>query len=164
MALLVVVAPTMAQEKKPADRAKAQYEKMINAMNDGKYKVFLSFTHPNAVKKLGGEEKALKALKKTMKALKDRGFTFKLVSVDTPKIVKGKKKKFAVGTYTALVTVFGKKIRQKSMYIGESNDKGQTWKFVRVDRGGEATVRKLLPDLPKNVKITKPEQKVEDDS
>lgn len=54
-----------------------------------------------------------------------------------------------------------KKVTVSSAIVGISEDGGKSWTFINMDASGEAGLRKYLPDMPKEFKLPKHEQKVE---
>jgi hypothetical protein len=160
--LALVALPLKAQDDKMAAGVKAQIKKMLDATVAGKYDAVLEMTHPKVLEEVGGKEKALEAIKEAMDAAKAKGFTFKVPEIGQPTVAKSKGDYFTVAPYTLVVSGMGKKVVMKTAVIGVSKDDGKTWKFVNLDAEGEAKVRRFLPDLPRELKVPKHEQKIED--
>jgi hypothetical protein len=160
--LALTVFPLRAQDEKMTAVVKAQVKKMMDATVAGKYDIVLDMTHPKALEDLGGREKALEVVKAAMDAIKAKGFTFRITELGQPKVVKSKGDYFTVAPLTMVIMGMGKKVVAKTAVVGVSRDDGKTWKFVNVDPEGETKVRRFIPDLPRDLKVPKQEQKIED--
>jgi hypothetical protein len=145
-----------------AETVKAEVDKMMTATADGRYEVVIDMTHPKALEEMGGREKALEVIGVAMDQLKGKGVRFKVTEVGKPTVVKGDGGHYAVAPYTMEVTAPGKKATSRTAVVGVSVDGGKTWKFVNTDTKGEAEIRKILPDLPRDLKIPKQEVTTED--
>ncbi len=150
-----------AQDNLMNEAVNAEVKKMVQATIDGKYEVVLSMTHPNALEEVGDKDKFAGQLKAVMEAIKEKGLIFTVTEIGKPTVTKGDKDYFAVAPYTLEVTGLGKKITCKTAAIGVSADTGKTWKFINIDAKGENEIRRLLPDLPRDLKVPKQESKTE---
>jgi hypothetical protein len=159
---LSLTADSLSQDP-TADTVKALVRKMVNATAEGDYKTVIEMTHPKLVEMMGGKEKALSEVGKAMEMIKNAGMVFTVKEIDTPTLAKKKNELYSVTTYGMQIRGRGKKITLKSAIVGVSSDGGKAWKFINLDKEGEQGVRDMMPDLPKELKIPKQEQKVEDD-
>lgn len=146
-----------------ADTVKSLVRKIMTATVEGDYKTVLDMTHPKVLEMMGGKEAALKETEKAMKMIKDAGMVFSLKDISSPVLQKSKADLYSVTPYVMEIRGRGKKITAKSAVVGVSHDAGKSWKFINLDKEGEQGVREMMPDLPKELKIPKQEQKVEDD-
>ena len=158
--LVLVVSPVTAQDDRMSEVVKNEVKKMADASASGNYEVVVALTHPKLIEKLGGEEKAGMVIQEAMEAIKAQGFTFEVQQIDKPSVVRGKESYFSVTSYTLVVTGSGKKVTLKTALVGVSEDKGKTWKFV--DTGSDNDIEQILPDLPRELKIPKQKQTIED--
>ena len=164
LALALLAFPATAQDANMTETVKGLVKKVMNATVEGNYRLVLDMTHPKVLEMMGGKEKAIQEVEKSMKMIKEQGFTFKLQEIGEPAIVKGDKDHFSATSFTLIMTGRGKKITAKSAIIGVSSDAGKSWKFINLDGKGEAGARTIIPDLPNTLVIPKQEQKVEDNN
>src|SRR5262249_35465480 len=148
-------APLQAQQEAMAEAVKGQMKKLLNATTEGDADTIVAMTHPKALEKLGGAEKAAQFIKKMLAVVKARGHTFQVTEMSQPKVVKSKDEYYSVAPYTLVVNGVGKRVVQKTAVIGVSVDNGKSWKFVNLDAEGEAKVRQMMPDLPRELAIPK---------
>jgi hypothetical protein len=154
--------PTFRDDKTIGEVVKVEVKKMIEATAAGNYDVVLELTHPRVVEELGGKEKAGQAIKKALEGIKARGVQFEVKEINEPTVVKRGASYFAVAPYTMVMTGSGKKATSKTALVGVSIDEGKTWKFLNVDAGGEDKIRQTLPDLPRELRVPRQEQKIEE--
>ncbi len=134
---------------------KSKVEAMNTALLRGDYAKFADLTHPKLVEQSGGREKMIATMKDTMEGLKSRGIVFRGAKVDPPmEFASADGEMFTVVPFSLEITVPGQKITQRTFVVGVSGDRGQTWTFINGDVG-EAQVKLLLPNLPKELKLPK---------
>lgn len=150
-----------ANDDKVAEVVKAEVKKMVDATVAGKYEIVMDLTHPKILDEMGGKEKAEKTVRAAMEKIKAQGIRFEGKQIDKPTVVNSKGSYYSVTSYTMIVSGSGKKVTVKSALVGVSTDEGKTWKFINQDVGGEAKIRQILPNMPRDLIIPKQEQKVE---
>ena len=134
---------------------KSKVEEMNTALLRGDYATIADLTYAKVVEESGGREKAIAAMKDLMEGLKSRGIVFRSMKVDRPlEFASAGGEMFAVVPFLLEITAPGQKITQRTFAIGVSSDRGQTWTFINGDVG-EAQVKSLLPNLPKELKLPK---------
>jgi hypothetical protein len=132
---------------------KSKVEAMNTALLRGDYAKIADLTHPKVVEESGGREKMIATMKDTMEGLKSRGIVFRGAKVDPPtEFASADGEMFTVVPFSLEITTPGQKITQRTFVIGVSGDRGQTWTFINGDLG-EAQVKLLLPNLPKELKL-----------
>ena len=158
----LLAASAHAQGEKVAPGLQADVKKMLAATIGGDYETLVTMTHPKAIEAMGGIDKAKQVLKLTLDSLKASGFTTTLEEVGTPALANSTTTSYAVIPYTVVLEGAGKKITAKTAVVGISDNGGKSWKFLNINEQGEEGMRKLVPDLPRELKFPKQEQKVEE--
>jgi hypothetical protein len=164
--LLVVILVSVLQtivlaQDANTDTVRKLVQKMMQATVDGDYNTVLDMTHPKVLNMMGGKEAALKTVNEQLKKLKESGLQFEMKEVGTPTFAKADQEIYSATSIGMVMKGLGKKVTVSSAIVGISEDRGKTWKFINMDATGEAGVRKFLPNLPKDFKLPKHEQKVE---
>lgn len=153
--ILVALAPQDAKpaEAKALETALEQARLCAKATVDGDYEKLIDMTIPAVIEKSGGKAKMLEQVKQVMTQLKSQGFTIKETTPRkaTSSVVAGKSLYCIVPT-TSVMTFMDKKITVQGFLLGTSSDEGKTWKFLD-GSGGEEVTRKILPDVPKDLKF-----------
>jgi hypothetical protein len=143
-------------QKAPVDTAKESAQKLAKACAEATIKKDLAkvidLTHPMAVAAMGGRRTAIKIAEEELKKAEQDGV--KMLSVAEvllpKKIYPSAKAHYCVVPVSFHIKVDDSKYLLRSALIGISIDAGKTWKFVDISLGEEA-VRKLLPDMPKEL-------------
>jgi hypothetical protein len=142
-----------------ADDAKLQQlirskaDEINQALIKGDYAKIADLTHPAVVKENGGRAKMIATMESAIKDLKAKGVQFRSAKIDAPgNIVTAGSDMYVVVPFSLVLTAPGKKISQKSFLIGVSSDKGKTWTYLNGDLG-EGVVKRLLPNLPPQLKL-----------
>jgi hypothetical protein len=160
--LLALVASTgSAQDDKITATVSVQVKKMIDATVEGKYETVIDLTHAKVVDEMGGRALAIEKTRSALEAIKSKGYTFKIGEVAKPNVLKAGKDYYAVASYSLVLTGKGKKLTSNTSVVGVSTDNGETWKFVNVTAKGEAGVRRILPELPGELKVPASTSKIE---
>lgn len=133
------------------------------AMMKGDAVGVIDHTYPGVIDFIGGRDKAIQATQDAMKAIADKGFAFKSLTVDDPgKFFVEGANTFVVVPTTIEMTFPDGRVKARSYLLGISADHGKTWKFVdgsgvsRDARGRD----QMLPKLPPGLKLpesSKPE-------
>jgi hypothetical protein len=143
-------------QKAPDDSAKESAQKLANACAQATVKKDLAkvidLTYPSAVAAMGGRRTAIKIAEAELKKTEQGGL--KMLSVAEvllpKKIYSSAKAHYCVVPVSFHIRVDDSKYLLRSALIGISIDTGKTWKFVDISMG-EEDVRKLLPDMPKEL-------------
>jgi len=142
-------------DAKLQELVKSKVEAMNTALLRGDYAKLADLTYAKVVEESGGREKLIATMKDTMEGLKSRGIVFRGAKIDPPtEFASADGEMFTVVPWTLEITAPGQKITQRTFAIGISSDRGQTWTFINGDVG-EAQVKSLLPNLPKELKLPK---------
>ena len=131
-----------------------QAAKMGAAFVKGDYKTFASYNYPPLLKAMGGESRMIDAMKESVDELKEKGINFSNITFDKPtKIIKvGKELQSTIAQHTEMLQS-SSKITSTSTLVALSTDNGTTWKFVDTSNKDIRIVRKLLPNLSKEIII-----------
>jgi hypothetical protein len=165
---LATLAPSQAAPKDDAAKLKAareQAQSCVDATKDEDCEKLLKLTHKRVIEDLGGRELALKKLKASLAKMKEDGYSILSADVETTKEIRAKDSDLYCVLPTKLVIKAPNgKLTAPSFLVGVSTDSGKTWKFI--DGGkGEAAVRKLVPEIPDDLKFPPKEaQKLEKDA
>lgn len=147
-------------QKPPFDEAKAkqnikvQAEKMGAAFIAADYKIFAKFTYPKVLQLMGGEAKMATVLSKSIDAMKARGMSVSAITFSEPtKIIRaGKELQCTVEQHTE-ISQLNRKAVTTSVLIAISADNGINWTFIDTSNKDMATLRKMLPNLSKDINI-----------
>jgi hypothetical protein len=118
-------------------------------------------THPNVVELAGGRDRAVQFIKMTLEDMKSRGTAIQSVVVGEPsEVFKQAGDVYSVVPFTLEMDVGGQRLKQGSFLVGISSDGGRTWKFVDGNQGDRAKLERILPNLPKGLRLPEKQQPV----
>jgi len=120
---------------------------MVNAFAKQDYNTLIDYTYPKVIELGGGKEKMKTIIENAMNGLKDKGFTFKSITLGPiSKIYKaGTELHCAITQYLAL-NVTGGYITSTSPLMCISSDQGKSWTFISAGDLDEEKIKKLFPD------------------
>jgi hypothetical protein len=134
-----------------------QADEMVKAAVKNDYDRFADFLHPKIIERNGGKEKFVSAVKETMKRTKSAGIEVVEYSVENPaQIVEIDKQLFAVLPTRANMKTPQGALTMPGHLLGISEDKGENWKFIRMDKNGET--KSMFPGIVDKLEIFKPNQ------
>jgi hypothetical protein len=141
-------------ETKAKQNLKAHAEKMGAAFIAVDYKTFAKFTNPRVLQLMGGEAKMAAAIEKSVSAIKAQGMSVSSITFSEPKkIVQAVKElQCTVEQHTEISQLRGKAV-STSILIAVSSDNGANWTFIDTSSKDMATLRKILPNLSKDINI-----------
>ena len=162
--LVVLVFRTVSLHAAENDAIKKTVKEKVTEMNDALVKEdfgkVADLTHPKVVAGMGGREKMISVLQSGTVEMKKQGYAFQSVKVDEPlDPVKGGDDLYVVAPFQLEIKAPGGKLTSKTFVIGVSNDKAKTWVFVNGD-GDPAELRKVLPNLPPDLKFPEKQKPV----
>ncbi|HZV07463.1 MAG TPA: hypothetical protein VE999_20430 [Gemmataceae bacterium] len=160
---LAFCVPVVIAEDKPESVAKRKANEIAQATVKGDFEKIADFTYPKVVDQMGGREKMVTAMKTGYKEMKSRGIEFRSAKVeDASPLVAGGSDVYTIVPFTLEMKVPGGSATMKSFLLGISANKGTTWTFVDGSGIGkdETMTKRLLPNLPKELKLPKKEQPV----
>jgi len=150
------------EEGAAAAAARKQATEMYQAFVRGDHATFVGYMHPKITEMMGGREKTLDTIKKSLAAAKAEGLTpASATAAPVQQFVEVAPSKLQV-IIPADVIMKGKdlEVHQRSFLLGFSSDGGKTWKFVDTGSSGADALRKIFPECSPALKIpprSKPE-------
>ncbi len=161
--LLTLLTPAQAAPSGEAAKIKTAHEQAqacANATVKGDFAKLADLTHPSVLKAIGGREAMIEKTSAAMDQMKQQGMSFDPPKVDAPKtLTRSGSTLFCVAPTAITIKAPTARIKMKSFLLGVSTDDGKTWKFLD-GNPGEENLRKILPEIPKDMKLpekTKPE-------
>jgi hypothetical protein len=150
----------LAKDIKP-DAILSAAQEMGRAMIAQDFGKLADFTFPKIVAGMGGREKMIEKLKAGVEEMKNAGYGFNTFHVDAPTAIADAGNDIvAVVPQSLEMTVPGGKLTAKSYLIGLSSDQGQTWTFIDGAGIDAKSLKTLLPNFPKDVKLPAKQQSV----
>lgn len=139
--------------------AKAQADQTAQAFIRRDYPLAASKIYPQALKAIGGKQGMLQAIERDEKDMAAFGSVIQSVTVgDVTEILDSELEKFAIVPETLVLSVEGGTLKKASYLLAISGDGGLNWTFV--DGAGLtkplATLRRMIPNLPSELKLPKP--------
>lgn len=158
------IAATASAQSSDATKAalvKKKAAEMGEAFKKEDFATFVDMTYPKVVEVVGrGRKNMIAELEAGMKQFKEKGYTFRSLTVGEPgeMLTEGPNTFVVVPTVTEITTPDGKSTL-KSYLLGISPDDGKTWTFVSGDGLGTAEERqRLLPKLPRALALPEPQE------
>ncbi len=126
------------------------------------FKTVLKYTYPNVVEIMGGKEKALQLISKTMETMKKEGFIFKSSDVlEVSKIV-NEQNQIRCFVKNKNVLVFNQvKITSDSYLLGIYNEETKVWNFIEAKQLFSPFMSTVLPDFKTSLVIPQGTMKTE---
>jgi len=153
LALALAIVPQDAADASMLKAAHQAGTTCAEAVSKGDYKTLADLTHAKGVEAAGGLEKMLERVEAAMEDMKSKGIVLGKSKVDMPKeLTKDNGKIYCVLPTTLGMSIMGKTITVSAFLLGISEDQGKSWTFLD-GNGGEESLRKMLPDLPKSMKF-----------
>lgn len=135
---------------------KKESKAMGDAFIRADYKSFIKFTHPMLLQVMGGENKMIATLTKTINQTKNQGVSFLNITFDYPtKIVKSKNELQCTIEQHLTAQVPNGKTTNSSTLIAVSMDNGKKWYFVDTTNKDISQIKQLLPNLSSEIVIPK---------
>ena len=146
--LVVGCAKVSPEDAEIAKAAKAKAEAVQTALVKGDFGAVADGTHPKVIEQLGGREKMLATLTRTLDEMKAGGAEFKKIDVlDPTQVARVGKDIYVYVPLDLEMKVPGKRVRTRGGLVGVSSDGGKTWTFIDTSPGRDA-IKSLVPELP----------------
>ena len=159
LALLVSIAPVLAEELSPTIKREAQ--KCADALVKSDLDGVVLYTHKRVIEGMGGKEAMTATIKRGMEQMKAQGVAIEKATVGEP----GKTQK--VDTWTVVLVpneIFMKvpdgKLEQDSHLLGISEDDGKTWAFIDVGNISQQQLDQIFPELAGKVDLPEKQKPV----
>lgn len=130
----------------------ASADSMATLFVRGDIKQYVHYVHPTVVKAMGGENKMISYLDSMVKSLAPQGVEFKNVRIEMgSKLFMVNKQLQAYVTQVQELKVPKGRLIATSYLIAVSNDAGRNWFFVDTGNHSLTELRKLVPNLSKEM-------------
>ena len=131
-----------------------QFKTANNLLFTENYEEFCKFNYPAVIKKFGGKEKAIEALKSTMNEMKKNGYRITDLQYSSPKkfVVNGNELQTSFYYDMTIDSPNGKMIRRNSS-VAISTDNGKNWKFIDTEGKPKDIVIENFPNVSKELII-----------
>jgi hypothetical protein len=155
--LATMLIPLAAADKSP-DASPEAIRKTAQACADallkGDYPTFVQYTHPKIVAMVGGSDKMVEMIKSGMEAMKAQGMSIDTYKIEAPTgtIASGDDLTAIVPTLLQMSNK-SQKITQKSYLLAISSDNGKHWTFVDGAGLNDETLKTVIPNPPKELKL-----------
>ena len=131
------------------NEVKKQAKEMGDAFIKGDYRSFVKFTHPTLIQLMGGENKMIATLIKTINQTKSQGVSFLSIAFDSPtKIVKTKNELQCTIAQHLTAQVPNGKTTNSSTLIAVSIDNGKKWYFVDTTNKDGSVSKLVMTQIP----------------
>ena len=146
------------------ERAKLTARRDATEINEaairGDFETVVSKTLDRVVELSGGRKQMIALIIKGNADLKAAGMAVQAAEIGDPSepIAHGNEQ-FLVVPLALVMSVPGGTLRSPTFLIGASNDRGETWKVVNGDVAIE-TVKRVIPNLPTQLKLPFPEKPI----
>ena len=140
---------------------KSSAQTMGQLFIENKLTEYVKFVHPKIIDMLGGQDKMIEVLNKSIKQIESEGFTFKNVTIGDPsKIITVTNELQSVVPQILELKNKSGSLTVTSYLLGISNDNGKTWYFI--DTGGKTLeqMKKVFPTLSNELIIPPKKQPV----
>jgi hypothetical protein len=155
--ITLLAAAAFAQEQLGEEAAKtlrAQAEESSRAFIEGDFERLADYTYPKLVELIGGREKLVEFLRKSVGDMKAEGF------VPLSSVPSAHTQVLRAGRHTYAIVPLKFKMRapdqilvSDSFMIAVSDDEGRSWKFLSGASVDEAKLKVLLPDAAGKLKL-----------
>ncbi len=153
LAFALTVVPQDAADASMLKAAHSAGTTCAEAVAKGDYKTLADLTHAKGIEAAGGREKMIELVSAAMEDMKAKGVVLGKSKVDMPKeLIKENDQIYCVLPTTLGMSIMGKTITVSAFLLGISEDQGKSWTFLD-GNGGEESLRKMLPDLPKSMRF-----------
>lgn len=128
--------------------------KMGLAMNNEDYKVLLDYTHDNIIRSVGSKENIINVIKASIAELKSKQTSVeKIALLEIHDIQKSGLQIQTYFTQEVQYNIGGKTQKTIQKIIGDSNDNGNTWKYIQIDNKSREEILKIFPQLNTKLKF-----------
>jgi len=132
-----------------ATALKTQAEACADALLKQDYKQMAYYTYPPIIKAMGGTDKTVAQLTKTIGQMQANGLVFKAVTIGEVKdITRSKGDLYSIVQDILQLSMNGTVITKSSYLLAYSHDNGKRWYFVDTTPMKNQNVKKLFPTYP----------------
>ncbi len=162
---LLAITPLRAGEEEDRQRIVQRARAMVDATFKGDMTAVLQFTHPDAVKLMGGEETVKRVIGGVADQMKQMGIEFVSMDIQPPgQFLTNNGKTFTIVKTKTIMQIPAKtRMTDESSMIAIRETAGGEWTFLRVNAGlaqNRELLKRLLPDVPDELKLEAPPKPV----
>jgi hypothetical protein len=161
-AFTVAMADAIAQNNTTAAKnLKASADTMAKLFLNKRYDAFVKYTHPKIIALVGGKEKMVSQLKKSLEDMKAEGITISNVTIGEPsEIVVANNEQQAIVPQNLELTTNKGKLLSTSYLIAISKNNGVTWYFADTSGKTLTKMKTVFPSLSEKLIIPERQQPV----
>ena len=121
---------------------------------DSNYKTVLDYTYAPVLEIMGGKDKALELITKSMNEMKAQGFVFKSADViSCSKIVEEQNQKRCYIKNTYVMIFNGYRMTSDAYLLGVYNEDKKAWNFIEAKQLSNPMMSSVLPDFKTSLNI-----------
>lgn len=136
------------------DSLDKQSNAMLVAYKNNDYKALLKYTHPIIIVLMGGIDSAQAVLRKAMNFVADKGVSYININVGTPQqILKSAQIIQCILPQISELKIKEKKAQAINYLLCISYNSGKNWYFINADKEKESYLKKLIPEISKELMI-----------
>jgi hypothetical protein len=154
--ILIVIVTNVYSQSNNDSALKVQAEKMAKAFMSNDFNVFIKYSNPQLVKMIGGSNKMIEVLNKSVVDMKSKEIIFESITFNEPtKVIKsGNELQSTIQQITKVKTPSGGVMRISTL-VAISTNNGVNWTFIDISNNDIATIKQLLPNLSNSITIPK---------
>lgn len=150
--LLLAFAYVNSQAQANLDNMYKQANEMAAATVKGDYATLIKYTHPNVVKMMGGEQKAVALIQQGTSKMKEKGVKFKKASIGkATQTIVSKANIQCIVPQTLDMEMMQMPMHITSYLLAISYDQGKKWYFSETKESEK--LRKIIPEMDKKLVI-----------
>ncbi|KMQ70174.1 hypothetical protein [Chryseobacterium koreense] len=140
--------------KEEKENIENQFKAANNFLFSGNYEEFCNFNYPAVIKKFGGKEKVIEALKLMTGEMQKNGYKITDIKYSKPKKFVNNGNELQTSFYydMTIETPDGKIVRRNST-VAISTDKGKNWKFIDTEGKPKDIVIENFPNVSRELNI-----------
>ncbi|MBE5319566.1 hypothetical protein IM793_10370 [Pedobacter sp. MR2016-19] len=136
------------------DSLNKQSNAMLVAFNNNDYQTLLQYTHPKIIVLMGGIDSAKTVLRKGMNFVADKGVSYININTGTPQqMLKSANVFQCILPQISEVKIKDKKAKATNYLLCISYNSGKNWYFINANKEKEAYLKKLIPEISKDLII-----------
>lgn len=156
-----MLAPAIAQEDSPMNNLQQSAKKMFSLFIAKEYPEYVEYIHPTILAMMGGKEKMVEGIKASLEFMEADSIVINNVTIGTIKgIIRHNNELQAVVPQVIELNTQEGRLVSTGYLLAFSTDNGKTWLFSDTSGKNAATMRKVFPNLSKEIVIPAKKQPV----
>ncbi|TBO44937.1 hypothetical protein [Pedobacter kyonggii] len=136
------------------DSLNKQSNEMLVAYKNNDYQTLFKYTHPKVIVLMGGIDSAKAVLRKALNFVADKGVSYININTGTPQqILRSPQIVQCILPQISEVKIKDKKAKAINYLLCISYNSGKNWYFINADKEKEAYLKKLIPEISKELMI-----------